>query len=127
MPLDDAFSHPGFKQMLERMKLSTHQYAKSQIKWIKKQLLPAAAEARALGGEVYVYVVPGGPDGQETARQIQEGKSSQLSKLIPAFLSGQRMPDPTSVGHPDAAELLQQLNNTTSVPDTARSVLFLYT
>lgn len=56
--------------MLERMKLSTHQYAKSQIKWIRKQLLPAIKDARSLGGEVEVYVVRGGEEGQELAAGI---------------------------------------------------------
>lgn len=42
------------------MKLSTRQYAKKQIKWIKKQLLPAIIKARSMGGEVYIYVLPAG-------------------------------------------------------------------
>ena len=59
--------------MLERMKVSTRQYAKSQIKWIQKQLLPAIREARSLGGEVGVYVVPGGPAGQGRAGEVLDG------------------------------------------------------
>ena len=60
--------------MLDRMKISTRQYAKSQIKWIRKQLLPATREARSLGGEVGVYVVPGGKAGQEVARGVMKGE-----------------------------------------------------
>lgn len=56
--------------MLERMKLSTHQYARSQIKWIKKQLLPAVKEARSLGGDVEVYVVKGGEEGYGPSTQL---------------------------------------------------------
>lgn len=56
--------------MLDRMQLSTHQYAKSQIKWIRKQLMPAIKEARSLGGDVEVYVVRGGQEGQELAAGI---------------------------------------------------------
>lgn len=51
--------------MLDRMKLSTHQYARSQIKWIRKQLLPAIKEARSLGGTVEVYAVRGGIEGHQ--------------------------------------------------------------
>jgi tRNA dimethylallyltransferase len=47
------------------MKLSTHQYARSQIKWIRKQLLPAIKEARSLGGTVEVYAVRGGIEGHQ--------------------------------------------------------------
>lgn len=56
--------------MLGRMKLSTHQYAKSQIKWIKKQLLPAIREAKEMGGELEIYVVPGGERGIQVAEGI---------------------------------------------------------
>lgn len=60
--------------MLEQTKLRTYQYAKSQLKWIKKQLLPAVAEARALGGEVTVCVVRGGSCDDKQARDILLGK-----------------------------------------------------
>lgn len=35
---------PLFKSGLERMKISTRQYAKAQIKWIRIKLLPAIRE-----------------------------------------------------------------------------------
>lgn len=67
---EDPSADPAFGPMLERMKLSTHQYAKSQIKWIRKQLLPAVKEARSLGGNVEVYVVHGGEAGHEPAIKL---------------------------------------------------------
>lgn len=60
--------------MLERTKLSTVQYAKSQMKWIRKQLLPAIKEARDQGDQVWVYVVPGGEAGQVIANRISQCK-----------------------------------------------------
>lgn len=61
IPTEDlSRDHPLFAPSLERMKLSTRQYAKKQIKWIKKQLLPAVRKARHMGGEVDVYVLPAG-------------------------------------------------------------------
>jgi hypothetical protein len=36
-----AASDPLFKAGLERMKISTRQYAKRQVKWIQQKLLPA--------------------------------------------------------------------------------------
>ncbi|ODN94193.1 hypothetical protein L198_05044 [Cryptococcus wingfieldii CBS 7118] len=92
-------SHPLFPAMLERTKISTHQYAKSQISWIKKQLLPAVREARSLGGQVEVYVVPGGEKGEKPAVDV-------LSR----FLKEEHLPDASAIGHPDAGELRQSLN-----------------
>lgn len=67
---EDPSADPAFGPMLDRMKLSTHQYAKSQVKWIRKQLLPAVREAKSLGGEVEVYVVQGGEAGHEPAARL---------------------------------------------------------
>jgi tRNA dimethylallyltransferase len=64
--------------MLERMKLSTHQYARSQIKWIRKQLLPAVKEAKALGGDVDVYVVRGGED--EPGVELLQRESAVMTR-----------------------------------------------
>jgi tRNA dimethylallyltransferase len=82
----DALSDPQFGDMLERMKLSTYQYARSQIKWIRKQLLPAVKEARSLGGDVQVYVVRGGEDGYASSIQLLQRKwnlRNELTNRIP--------------------------------------------
>ena len=73
---NDPLSDPQFEDMLERMKLSTYQYARSQIKWIKKQLLPAVKEARSLGGDVQVYVVRGGEEGYAPSIKLLQRKSA---------------------------------------------------
>jgi len=73
----DPMSDPQFGEMLERMKLSTYQYARSQIKWIKKQLLPAVKEARSLGGDVQVYVVRGGEEGYAPSIQLLQRELSK--------------------------------------------------
>jgi tRNA dimethylallyltransferase len=64
--------------MLALIKIRTQQYAKYQLKWIRKQLLPAVREARALGGDVEVYVVCGGPGerGEDCAKRVMSGGSS---------------------------------------------------
>lgn len=112
LPQDNPRSSPQFDGMLARMKLSTHQYAKSQIKWITKQLLPAVHEARALGGDVHIYVVPGGAAGEAPAQRI-----------LASFLSGEALPDPLGVGHEDAPQLLKTLSTEASkVADTAEYV-----
>lgn len=69
---DDPASDPKFPNMLAQTKLRTYQYARSQLKWIRKQLLPAVREARSLGGEVEVFAVPGGV--AEPAEQVLKGE-----------------------------------------------------
>jgi hypothetical protein len=94
IPTSDLTSvHPLFASGLERMKLSTRQYAKKQIKWIKKQLLPAIIKARSMGGEVYIYVLPAGRSERgiellQSERKIAlvvdgSGRLSQLSIRLP--------------------------------------------
>lgn len=78
----DPSADPAFPVMLERMKLSTHQYAKAQIKWITKQLLPAVREALTSEDEVHVYAVPGGEANEEFTRQILIGKCISIETLI---------------------------------------------
>ncbi|KAK4690005.1 tRNA dimethylallyltransferase, partial [Tremellales sp. Uapishka_1] len=128
LPQSCPESSPRFAQMLERTKLSTHQYAKSQIKWIRNQLLPAAREARALGDQVEVYVVPGGPAGEGVAQEILSGKfvayggTCGVDRCTSAFLLGQPIPDARTTGHPAAESLLAMLYETVDdsfVPDTA--------
>lgn len=57
-PLDadpSAAPDPLFLEGLERMKLSTRQYAKKQVKWVKQNLVPAASAS--LDGDVFVYLL----------------------------------------------------------------------
>ncbi|WWC89196.1 uncharacterized protein L201_004114 [Kwoniella dendrophila CBS 6074] len=109
LPQRDSLSDPAYKAALERTKLSTHQYAKSQLKWIKKQLLPAVKEAKELGGEVEVYVVNGGHKGIAPAVDI-----------LKVFMAQDELPKPEKIGHGDAQDLLELLNDpsTGRVPDT---------
>ncbi|XAO23963.1 hypothetical protein I312_102752 [Cryptococcus bacillisporus CA1280] len=108
LPFPDPQSHPLFPAMVDRTKVSTHQYAKSQLKWIKKQLLPAVREARSLGGEVEVYVVPGGETGIPLATEI-----------LRRFMKRDKIPSNLEVGHAQAKELLQALEENDIVPNTA--------
>ena len=70
----DPASDPKFPAMLALTKLRTHQYARSQLKWIRKQLLPAVREARSLGGEVEIFAVPGGTAGERPAQDVLQGE-----------------------------------------------------
>ena len=74
--LAPSTSEPRFVAMLDQTKLRTRQYAKSQVKWIRKQLLPAASEAQKLGGQVEIFVVSGGSAGHTVAQRILHGGSA---------------------------------------------------
>jgi tRNA dimethylallyltransferase len=115
LPQDDPASDRGFPAMLSQTKAKTYQYARSQLKWIRKQLLPAIREARALGGDVEIYAVPGGEAGEEPSRDI-----------LGCFLKGEDMLSWRSIGHTEALEQLERVyaegSGVTSVPDTAESV-----
>lgn len=117
----DPSSDPQFEDMLERMKLSTHQYARSQIKWIKKQLLPAVKEAKTLGGDVQVYVVQGGQEGYAPSIDLLKRESQSRSELRVGFLDGSDMLPAETIGHPDAADLLSGLKDQEDqlLPDTS--------
>ncbi|OXG24822.1 tRNA dimethylallyltransferase [Cryptococcus neoformans Tu401-1] len=108
LPSPDPQSHPLFPAMVDRTKVSTQQYAKSQLKWIKKQLLPAVREARSLGGEVEVYVIPGGETGVPLATEI-----------LHKFMEREKVPSNLEVGHVNAKELLHSLEENGIVPNTA--------
>lgn len=95
--------------------------------------MPAVREARSLGGEVVVYVVQGGPAGEQVAREILDGRShvhrlglgSRYGIVLTRgadFLAGRDLPDHKTTGHPDAASLLAILDaadQDTKIPDTA--------
>lgn len=124
LPVQDESAmkqEPAFQAMLDRTKLSTHQYAKSQLKWIRKQLVPAVAEARHLGGDVQVYVVRGGTVNESVVNSVLQSKQARLTDSDPGFLAGNELPDPRTVGHPAAADLLDELyrEEITVVADTA--------
>ncbi len=99
------------------MKLSTRQYAKSQLRWIRKQFLPAVKRGREISGEesVRVYVVRGGEMDRGLGEEILRG---WLMEEVEGKDSGKGIRDPMVVGHKDARELLSVLSQEeTDVPD----------
>ncbi|GHJ90172.1 hypothetical protein NliqN6_6574 [Naganishia liquefaciens] len=98
-------SDPLFAPALERMKISTRQYAKRQLKWIQKQLLPVIRQAlnqERTGGQeeqsVWVYVVRGG-----------DADVALGEEILQRFMRDEPMPDYRTIGHPRAEELLKLL------------------
>jgi tRNA dimethylallyltransferase len=117
--------------MLTTTKIRTQQYARYQLKWIRKQLLPAVREAKRLGGDVEVYVVRGGTgeNGEEAARRVLKSAYSHgflnTADASIDFLEGQGLPGMAETGHPAAADLLEGVygeERHVKVPDTAELV-----
>lgn len=129
----DPTSDARYAHALAQTKSRTYQYAKSQLKWIRRQLLPAVTEARALGGEVFVYAVPGGAAGEAPSRRVMDGELGRAwttvaatmlcTQLKSAFLAGADMPDWKATGHADAESLLSEVYDPKAaehkLPDTA--------
>ena len=123
-------SDPGFQGMLEQTKQRTYSYAKYQLKWIRKQFLPAIAAARSLDGDVEIFVIRGGDQDTEIAIRILHGKVYVILTICPdfslAFLRGEALPDSKLTGSSEAADLLSHLDNLHSgiiVPTTAEYVV----
>lgn len=93
-----APSHPLFRACLDRMKLSTRQYARRQLKWVQKQFLPAVRAARARGQDVEVVLVHGGE------RDVSVG-----AEVLRAWIGGGGMPPWNAVGHEEATTLLREV------------------
>ncbi|KAM0754775.1 tRNA isopentenyltransferase [Meredithblackwellia eburnea MCA 4105] len=93
--------NPLFKNGLDSMKLSTRQYAKKQVKWIKQKLVPAAKSTSS--GDVHVYLL----DATDLSTWNENVRDRGVD-LLRIFLSGGTLPDPASVSE-TAATLLQPM------------------
>lgn len=87
LPQDDPSSDPSFPAMVDLTKARTLSYARHQLRWIRKQLLPAVREARYLGGEVDVFAVPGGRAGERPAIDVLNGEPSIICGRASIHLS----------------------------------------
>ncbi|KAG7452908.1 tRNA isopentenyltransferase [Guyanagaster necrorhizus] len=88
VPSDDAFN-----VAVENMKISTRQYAKRQVSWIRNKLLPAIKAANAIEETVFPYLLD--------ASDVENGWSSNVEDLAMQitddFLRGKLHLDPLSL------------------------------
>ncbi|EIN07657.1 tRNA isopentenyltransferase [Punctularia strigosozonata HHB-11173 SS5] len=108
----------AFAQATDAMKISTRQYAKRQVSWIRNKLLPAiaasnAAAAAAAEGEeaprTRAYLL----DATELGERWERNVSGRASEILQAFLDGRPLPDPTSLSDAARAMLGAQYQKTT--------------
>jgi len=86
----DAPSEMTFKEACERMKISTRQYAKRQISWIRNKLLPAANAANTQENIVPLYLLDATALGDNWVQNVQ----IPAFNIQDAFLGRQELPDP---------------------------------
>ncbi|KAI0825941.1 tRNA isopentenyltransferase [Irpex lacteus] len=83
---------------VDRMKLSTRQYARKQVKWIRNKLLPAVRTANASNGEgsspvVPTYLLDASEIGEKWSSEVQ----GPARRITEAFLQGSDLPAPSTL------------------------------
>ncbi|RXW24133.1 hypothetical protein EST38_g1696 [Candolleomyces aberdarensis] len=89
----DNSSDSVFKESVERMKISTRQYAKKQISWIRNKLMPAVKEANAETDTVSLYLLDAAEVDERWEDRVQKPAIDVTEKL----LLGESLPDPRSL------------------------------
>jgi tRNA dimethylallyltransferase len=82
---------------IERTQISTHQYAKSQLKWIRNKLIKALQRA----GTSSIYLLDG-----SDINKWQISVSDRAIEVTRSFLNGTILPDPIQFASPYEGELL---------------------
>ncbi|GAA5821382.1 hypothetical protein JCM11251_004597 [Rhodosporidiobolus azoricus] len=102
-----------FDQGVESMKVSTRQYAKRQVKWIKSKLLPAVRKLENDDGVTVVLL-----DASDLSRWKEDVRDRAVD-LLNRFLDGQALPDPSTLS-PAAATHLAPPDPISSTAHTKR-------
>ncbi|KAH6918809.1 tRNA isopentenyltransferase [Coprinopsis sp. MPI-PUGE-AT-0042] len=91
----------AFDSAVDRMKLSTRQYAKKQISWIRNKLLPATQQANAEKEQVSFYLL----DATEVDDRWSDNALQPAVDITTKLLNEESLPEPKSLS-PLAAKLL---------------------
>ncbi|KAF8197431.1 tRNA isopentenyltransferase [Pholiota molesta] len=86
----DSPSESTFKDATERMKISTRQYAKRQISWIRNKLIPAVDAANIDENIVPLYLLDATTLGDDWVKNVQV----PAFEIQDAFLARRDLPDP---------------------------------
>ncbi|KAF8185029.1 IPP transferase-domain-containing protein [Mycena galopus ATCC 62051] len=111
----------AFNEALENMKLSTRQYAKRQISWIRNKLLPAINATNIQEANIPTYLLDATDTGENWVSRVRD-PALQLSQ---DFLNSDDLPDPLALS--DVArkmlEIDEKLVDPTSVLKAQRKVV----
>ncbi|KAJ7273388.1 tRNA isopentenyltransferase [Mycena rebaudengoi] len=91
----DNAQEKAFAEALEAMKISTRQYAKRQISWIRNKLLPAIREVNAHehGAVVPTYLLDATDLGEHWDARVRD----PAVRIMQDFLTNDPLPDPLTV------------------------------
>ncbi|EKM82878.1 hypothetical protein AGABI1DRAFT_118307 [Agaricus bisporus var. burnettii JB137-S8] len=82
-----------FSQAVDRMKLSTRQYAKRQISWIRNKLIPAISASAKEGSPLSLYLL----DATELDKQWEINVREPAINITTTFLEGRSLPEAKSL------------------------------
>ncbi|KAF8163110.1 tRNA isopentenyltransferase [Crassisporium funariophilum] len=88
----------ALSEALDRMKISTRQYAKRQISWIRNKLIPAVESANTEDNVAPMYLL----DATALADDWVVNVETPAVKVLDSFLIGDEMPNPKTLS--DVAE-----------------------
>lgn len=86
-------SQSEFTEAVDRMKLSTRQYAKRQISWIRNKLIPVAESANKENALTPFYLLDATELGKDWTINVQE----PAVKIMEEFLNDQKLPEAKSL------------------------------
>ncbi|KAF5330775.1 hypothetical protein D9619_005654 [Psilocybe cf. subviscida] len=90
----DSPSDAYYKEAVERMKVSTRQYAKRQVSWLRNKLIPAAQVASASTPDIIpFYLLDATALGEEWTKNVEV----PALKIQDAFLAQQDLPEAKSL------------------------------
>jgi len=102
--LESTPSELAYKDAVERMKISTRQYAKRQISWIRNKLLPAVYAANQEETLVPFYLLDATELGEGWRLRVQD----PAIRITQDFLIEGTLPDPLSLS--DIARKMLSIN-----------------
>ncbi|KAF6764962.1 tRNA isopentenyltransferase [Ephemerocybe angulata] len=106
----------AFNEAVERMKISTRQYAKKQISWIRNKLMPAVKDANSKEETVSLYVLDAAKVDERWADRVRAPAIEVTEKL----LNGEPLPEPRSLSDV-AAELLNASDKSSNPLDVLQA------
>lgn len=110
-----------FKEAVDLMKLSTRQYAKKQISWMRNKLHPAVLQANAEELTTPLYLLDATDLGEDWVFNVSE----PAVKIMEDFLDYRQLPEPSSLSE-NAAKMLridQKDTDPTSVLKAQRKII----
>ncbi|KZT28700.1 tRNA isopentenyltransferase, partial [Neolentinus lepideus HHB14362 ss-1] len=108
----------SFKEAIDRMKLSTRQYAQRQVKWIRNKLLPAVYATQVTDkSSITAYLL----DASRVDATWNSNVRDKGEQIMHDFLEGNSLPDPFSLS--EIARIMLTVQDRPTRPTARRKVI----